>query len=186
MHQIINIIVYADNQIDARGRAEHILNNSLTGDGKSFDYGTFFDDDSSTCSGKARWGEKPSVVKADSIEGKKLINNGMKNTKDEMKSALKEIRELINSFTDEELVEGEIIDAKKKVIIELKNEGDEARGKLGMFQHYCNCFGEYEGSCIFVYDNDGSGIRTNSHLNDALNKWNDGQQVWVIPVDVHS
>jgi len=197
MHQIIRIICYANDKREARERAEEILNDNLVGDNRPFDYGTFFDDDTSTMSGKGRWGYKPSVVLVDSKEGKKLIKDGMKYTKESFIEKIKEVRKMIEFYNNEELFEQKVIDVKKKIIESLEDKKD--TNNLSLFKHYCSCLGEYRGSNIFLYDNDGEGISDSQHLKDVLTKWKSiygienkekdkykGLKVYVVPVDVHS
>lgn len=196
MHQVIRIIVYAEDKINAREKAETILEHNLVGEnGEPFSYGTFFDDDSSTMSGKARWGNLPSVVLADSKEGKKLINDGMKFTKNEFLENLKKVREFIEKYSDEELFEGENLDSRKLIIKELSDKKE--KDDISMAKYYFLCIGQYTGSHIYLYDNDGSGIRDNKHLKNVLEKWNslydkEGKEspyknlkIFVIPIDVH-
>ena len=63
-----------------------------------------------------------------------------------------------------------------------------------MPRYQFQCIGQSGGSGIWLYDNDGSGIRTRHHLDNALTKWPDldytseeykGLDVWVVPADVH-
>ena len=187
MPQVIRIICYSNNKKEARERAEEILNDNLVGEDKPFDYSTFFDDNTSSVSGKSRWGNLPPVCLADSKEGKKLIDEGMKSTKDYFMTHIKDVRELIDFYSDEELFEEKIIDTKKKIIVELENKKDTS--DLHMFKYYCNCLGQYRGHSIFVYDNDGEGIRNYQHLKDVLNKWGakeyKGLKCYVIPCDCH-
>ena len=197
MHQIIKIICYANSQEEARARAEKILNENLVGeDGQPFDYGTFFDEESSV-SGKSRWGNLPPVVLANSKEGKKYIDEGMKATKDSFMGNIKKVRKLIDFYSDEELFEGEVKDTKRKIILSLGENEDKELKDISQFRIRCFWLGQYGGSEIFLYDNDGSGITDTKHLNNVLNKWkclyedkgeknpNKNNQIWVIPCDVH-
>ena len=43
--------------------------------------------------------------------------------------------------------------------------------KLGDARFYMHEAGTYTGRGVYIYDNDGEGIREVSHLNDALEKW---------------
>ncbi len=196
MHQVIRIICYADTSEEARGKAENILNRLCGEDGQPFDYGTFFDEESSA-SGKSRWGNLTPVCLADSKEGKKLIDDGMKATKNSFMETIKSIREMINFYSDEELFDGELKDTKKKIIFSLEDKKDENLNKLSMFKYFCSCLGQYEGTEIFLYDDDGEGIDNSKHLKNVLNKWktiyedegkenpNKDKKAWVIPCDVH-
>ena len=139
-------------------------------------------------SGKSRWGNYPVVALADSKEGKKLIDDGMRFTKEGFIEKIKMIKKLINFYNDDELFEEEIIDIKKKMLKELEDKKDKIGLGISWFKYYCSCVGEYSGTNIYLYDDDGSGIRNNKHLKDVLNKWGkeNDKKVFVIPVDVHS
>ncbi len=115
----------------------------------------------------------------------------MKATKHSIMEHIKKVKEMINFYSDEELFEEEVKDTKKKIILSLEEDkGEKIEQSLSMFRYYCNCLGEYEGTEIFLYDNEGSGIRETKHLKNALNKWDnkDYQKlgVFIIPIDVHS
>ncbi len=196
-HQIIKIICYSKNKEEARAKAEEILNNNLVGEDKSFDYGTFFDEESSV-SGKSRWGNITPVCLADSKKGKQLIKDGMKATKDSFIEHIKIIRKLIDFYSDEELFDEELKDTKRKIILSLEENEDKELKDISQFKIRCFWLGQYRGSEIFLYDDDGEGIQNTKHLKDALNKWkciyedegkenpNKNNQIWVIPIDVHS
>ena len=183
-HQIIKILCYAKDKKEARERAEDILNNNLVGDGKAFDYGNFFDDDDA----KARWGNFPPVVLADTKEGKRLIKEGMRATKEDFKRNLKEVRRLVDFYSNEELVEGEVIDIKKKILEKLNDKDKNPMG-IRLFKYFCFCLGQYQGTCVWLYDDDGSGIRDSENLKNVLNKWGekkDTRNCYIVPIDVHS
>jgi len=189
MHQIIRIIVYADSEESALHRAENILDNNLVGDGYGlFDYGTLFDNNGSEVSGKGRWGDDiPSVVLADSEEGEELIKEGMEYTKESFLDSIKNMREMIGKYSDEELSEEERSGVKEKILKELTGENDEEL-EAGYFRYYCRNIGYSKGSNIWLYDDDGEGIDKSSHLKSVLNKWGskNSLKVYVVPVDVHS
>lgn len=196
-HQIIKIICFAKNKEEAREKAEEILNENLVGDYKPFDYGTFFNEESSI-SGKSRWGNITPVCLADSKEGKKFINEGMKATKDIFMEMIKQVRKHIEFYSNEELFEEEIMDTKKKIILSLDDEENNDLDRISMFKHYCFCLGQYQGTEIFLYDNDGEGINNTQHLRNVLNKWKTiyedekkenpfkNLNTYIIPIDVHS
>jgi len=180
-HQIIYFIVYADDKKEARDKAGELLRH-IVGEGTGFDYGTFFDEDSSV-SGKSRWGNISAVVSVDSKEGKQMIKGGMKATKEGFIEKIKKVKEMINFYSDEELFEGEVIDIRNKILENLK---ENKKLYIRSFRYYCDCLGQYIGTEIWIYDNDGEGIRNNQDLKDVLNKWNMGKKVWIVPCDVHS
>ncbi len=194
MHKVIKIICYASDEKEAREKAEHILNESLVGEWKSFDYGTFFDEESSV-SGKSRWGNLPVVCLADSKEGKKLIADGMKFTREEFEDDIKEVRNLLNNYSNEELFEKEVMDVKTKILEKL--EGKDKKLSISMFKYYCNCISQSRGYGIYLFDNDGESIGDNNHLKSVLSKWKGiyeekqkenpykNLKVFVVPCDVH-
>ena len=192
MHKIIRILCYAENKEEARETAEDILNESLVGENKPFDYGSFFDEEHAI----SRWGKMLVVCLANSKKGKKLIKDGMENTKKDFKENIKKVRELINFYSDEELFEEKTIDIKKQILENLEDKP--ITKNIFMFKYYCNCLGQYKGSNIWIYDNDGEGIRNSEHLKNVLNKWEyiykdkkgeanpyKNLKVFVIPCDCH-
>jgi len=171
MHMVIRAIVYGKNEEEALKRAE-IVFGRLVEDG-SFDYYTLFNDNRATMSGKARWGNLPPVALAKSKEGRKLISDAMKATKDEFYDNVRKLRNALRDFTTEELF---------KMRYGFEDKYDE----YGFdFRYVCNCIGSYSGESVWLYDNDGSGIRDEGHLKDVLTKWNEGKKVYVVPADVH-
>ncbi len=188
-HQVIRIICYAISPEEARAKAEEILNNNLVGEDKPFDYGTFFDEERSV-SGKSRWGNITPVCLADSKEGKKLIDDGMKSTKNCFMDTIRSVRKMIDFYSDEELFEEEVKDTKKKIILSLNDKENDGLRFISLFRYYCYCVGQYVGTEIFLYDQDGEGIRDTKHLKNALDKWGaekyKGLKIWVIPIDVYS
>lgn len=176
MHMVIRAIVYAPTREEGLSKAKSIFEN-MCGEGRVFDYFTSFDDDSSPVSGPKRWGKLPVIAEADSKEGKKLINQAMKYTFENFFEAMKLIKKNIRKFSDKELFEENVKD--------------------DMFRYRCYCVGEYRGPNIWLYDNDGEGIRNYGHLRNVLNKWKsvyknekkpnpyENDKIWVVPADVH-
>ena len=182
MHQLIKIIVYAKNEEDAVLNTENILDR-ICGDGKAFDYGSVLDED-----GEKSWGvEKVSL--ANSKEGKRLIDEGMKDTKEDFMENIKAIRKLIEKYSDDEIFEEEEDlskrDLRKAILDKLENKKQE----YNAWRYYFYKLGQYEGSNIYLYDNDGSGIRNFKHLKDVLNKWGSKDyqdlEIFVVCCDVH-
>ncbi len=194
MHMIIRACVYAKNEEDALDKAKVIFERLCGEGGQPFDYYKTFDEEGSPVSGKGRWGNITPVALATSQEGKKLIDEGMKYTKDNFMEYIKKVRDNLKVYSDEELFEEEVTNDKTKVIQRL-NENNNS--DLSMFKYYCNCVGQYRGSNIFLYDNDGEGINKGSHLRDVLDKWKflyekKGEpnpykdlKCYVVPADVH-
>jgi len=167
MHRIIRALVYSENKEEALDKAKVIFER-LCGEGKAFDYYRMFNEERSSVSGKGRWGNRTPVVLASSKEGKKLIDEVMKYTKDSFMENIKKVREGLINYTDEELFEEVILTDKTKVIQRLNGKTEL---NLDMIRDYCYCVGQYNGNNIFLYDNDGEGIRNNERLNNVLSKW---------------
>ena len=186
MHQVIRAIVYAKDKEGAMDQAKEIFDGLV--ERSIFDYYVTFDEEGHGVSGKDRWGELPVCAKANSEEGKKLIEDGMKYTKDDFMENIKKIHACMSKYSDEELFEG----GK-----ELFAGGEGRRGDIMLFRYYCNHVGQYEGTSIWLYNNDSEGIQTEKELNDTLGKYasiydDNGKKnpyaddtVWVVPADVH-
>jgi len=167
MHYLIGVIVYGKKKEEAFNKAKSILEN-LCGDYKAFDYYSTADDSFS------RW-KGPKVLRVDCKKGKELMTRLMGYTEKNFMEALELVKKALGNYTDEELFE----------------EKDKE-----MFRHRCHCIGQYEGYEIHLYDNDGSGIRTKSHLENVLSKWKclGGEypkkyvdmNIYIVPADVHS
>lgn len=193
MHYLIRVITYADDKVSALNKAKSILD-GLCGDGKEFDYYTTFDDKSSSVSGPARWGKLPVAALAASKVGKKLIDDGMRFTKEEFIEKIKKAREFLKSYADDELFEEEIMNDKSKVIQRLD---DSIPKDLYMFKYYMYSAGRYRGPGIYIYSHEGEGINKSRQLSDELSRWEKlysekGKtnpdrflKVWVVPADVH-
>jgi hypothetical protein len=178
MHQVISAIVYAEDKEEALDNAKGIFD-GLVEEGV-FDYYRTFDEDGSGISGRDRWGDLPVCAEADSQEGKKLIDDEMKYTKDEFMENIKKIRETLSKFSDEDLF-----------------SRDEDNSDVNLFRYHCYWIGQHKGTSVWLYNDDGDGIRSEEELNRALDKYVDlykeeGEEnpytddtVWVVPADVH-
>lgn len=176
MHQIIRAIVYAKDQDEAVQEARKVFER-LSDGGDPFDYFVLFNEDGNGVAGSDRWGKIPAVVKADSPEGKRLIDEGMKYTMQEAERSLSRIRYALQKYSDEELLSSK----------ELK---DYDEGWLD-FLYECYCLGMRVGYKVYLYDNDGEGVKDYKTLYNVLHKGEDNKvykdlDVWVVPADVHS
>ena len=197
MHMVICCLVYAPNKEEALTKAKGVLDRLCGEHDEPFDCYTTFDNEGSPVSGKGRWGNLPAVVRADSPEGKKFIDEGMKATRDEFMENMRRIRRGLDNMTDDDLFSEELVshDARAKKVFDPKPDAFDYNPR--MIKHLMHSAGQYVGPEIFLYDNDGSGIRSPKHLKDVLNKWPtlyDGSgkenpykffHTWVIPADVH-
>lgn len=111
--------------------------------------------------------------------GKREIEQALTHQRAAFIANIAKIRERLGKLSDDELFE-------------------ERSGENGLpTRFYMHHAGEYEGSDTWLYDNDGAGIQTPDHLQDALNKWQclyedkkepnpyASLRVWVSVVDVH-
>jgi len=178
MHMIIKILVFAGDEEEAVDEAHTVLEN-LCGDDRPFDYFNTFDGGSAT----ERWGELPEAVRVCGDFGTEkcnecnerfhcyttqmnaMIKEAMEDTKQSFIDNLTRIKEYITTHTDDQLFEE------------------------SWFKFRCNQVGQDAGPCVWLYDQDGEGIRNTEHLNHVLNKWNDDglakKNLYVVPADVH-
>jgi hypothetical protein len=183
MHMVIRALVYAKTKQEALSKAESIFDN-LSGDGKSFDYYTMFDDDTSEVSGKGRYGNIPAALKVPTKAAMAMIQEGMDATKREFRRNIDKVRQALATYTDDEIFEEEKRDCT-------------TNSDITMARYYMYSVGKYDGSSYWLYNNDGSAIRTTKELRDALAKYASyydqpgntnpykDLQVWVVPADVH-
>lgn len=183
MHMLIAAIVRADNKTDALNLAKHVFDDLV--DARVFDYYNTFDDKYA----RARWGEQPLAAKLESEDGRQLLHELMDATKDDLLENLCTIRELLQEQTDEDIWNGDDFDclpADKKVFRVLKN-GDKRvdfEKSVRYFRHCCLGVGRYSGPSIYLYDENGEGIRDLTDLKHLLEQENK-DKLWIVPADVH-
>lgn len=144
---------------------------------RAFDYYTTFDEDGLGVSGEDRWGDLPTVAKADSEDGQELIQRAMDGMKKNFERNVEKIKKAVNNYEPEELMDC------------LSIEDDD----VSMFRHYCYKIGQYRGFEVRLYDQVGEGIRNERHLENVLNKWPEvsdegkyeDEEIYVVPADVH-
>ena len=177
MHMIIRAIVFAKNNDDALNKAE-IVFKRLCEDQRPFDYYAMFDTPGTAVSGAGRWGQMEAVSLASSRQGLKLINEGMKYQKESFLQGISRLKQHL-----------------KRGIDELWLNNTAWKKDIGSFHYTCHQLGQYSGGEVFLYDQDGEGIRSETHLDDVLNRWADKEgvipeeysdlKVYVVPADVH-
>lgn len=117
--------------------------------------------------------------KVGSKEGQKIISDSMAWTKSEFMANIKRLRAAIAKHTDEQAYQ------------QYHAKIDEDIRFLGY------SIGRYKGPDIYIYDNDGEGIRHPEHLRNAIEKWpdlcgetrkrlNEAGEVWVVQADAHA
>ena len=164
MHMIIRNIVYANSKKEAISVASHNFENLCEGQ-RPFDYYDMFDD-----GGSSVWGDRcPEIALLDSPEGRKMIVDGWSATLRDMRENLRQIKKLTEGKKVTEIMR----DIRKDWL-----------------QYYFKSVGDYQGDSVWLYDHDAEGIKDRSHLNKALNKWDNDKQyqglsVYIVPADVH-
>ena len=177
MHMIIRAIVYADDKLAALKKAKEVFE-YLTDGEKPFDYyGLFGNDDYA----EDRWGHFKSVYNLTEKDGIRLVEEGWESTVKDMEEYFEKGKEYLNKC--------------KTVHDILSPDPKDADASMGRW--YLGKLGSYDGSSVWLYDNDGSGIATRDHLDNTISKWKclyedrdkknpyAGLDVWVVPADVH-
>jgi len=179
MHMKPAALVFADSEGEAVEMARGVFR-QLCLNQEPFDYFELMQMDGET----GNWKEGEVAYKQDSPEFSKIVTKRMEYTKLEFMRYLKDIRRALKSKTDEQLFAARFGDVKvgKKTV---------------MFRYSCGILGQYHGSGIWLYDQDGEGIREPGHLKDVEDKWPDiheevgkpnpyaGKKLWAVVADVH-
>lgn len=195
MHMVIRAIVYAKDKEDGIEKATEIFDRMCGDDGNApFDYYNLFDDEFAV----DRWGKKSAIARADSEDGKKLIQEGFEFGKNNFKKNILMVRNWLDTHTDEELFNEDRSEKCEKCERLKKEYPQQHYLEHDMFKHICHCIGMYKGASHWIYDNDGEAITNEEHLKNVLSKWakyNDsnpkmrdefkGLNVYVVPADVH-
>ena len=164
MHMIIRNIVYANSEKEALSVAENNFQNLCEGQ-RPFDYYDLFDD-----GGSSYWGDKyPEVALSGSVKGRKMVVDGWGATLRDMRYHLRKIKEVTEGKSVTEIMRGI---------------------RKDWLQYHYKSVGDYYGESVWLYDHDAEGIKDRSHLNKALNKWDNDKQyqglsVYIVPADVH-
>lgn len=172
MHQLIYGLVYDESHADGLERAKYDVFQPLVEE-HVFDYYVTFEEDGHGVAGRDRWGELPAVVEADTQRGQQLINRGWDATVEEYWRGFKRVEEFIHEHEPSEFWRDPDLYAQYQLD----------------FQR----IGEHHGPGTFLYDQDGEGIRHESHLESVQNYWREeyadelyeNQDLYVVPADVH-
>ena len=162
MHMTIGIITFGENKPIARDVAKGILADMLGEGNQPFDYGN----------------ETGKTVSVKGDIGRRIISRCMRATTAEFLQSIKNVRRHLEQFTDKQLATSELI----------VGTGEDELDSTGMAKFWMYKAGQYKGNTIYLYDNDGEGIRTREHLTNALRQWSKpvkGQKVYVTPFDVN-
>lgn len=179
-HQIISAIVKAENETEALEKGKEIFEN-LCGEGNPFDYYTTFEGEGTVVSGKGRFGDVPAVMNVDSEEGKKWIDKFMGITKKEFNDNLQKIRKVLEHYSDDDIFEGEVQSDTSKVVEKLCKTKDI---DLYSARYFMYCCGRYSGYNIWLYNDEGEGIRNKRDLGYMVD--GNDKNKYIIPADVHS
>tara|TARA_R100001082_G_scaffold105683_1_gene77963 strand:+ start:194 stop:688 length:495 start_codon:yes stop_codon:yes gene_type:complete len=163
MHMVIRNIVYANSESEALSISHSNFDNLCEG-GRPFDYYDTFDN-----GGTSYWGRKLSPTsKINTEEGRKLIVDGWRNTLRDMRYHLQEIQKITENKSALEIIKS------------LKHNH---------LQYHYKSIGDYRGSGVWMYDNDGEGIKSRKHLDNVINKWGANEyrdkDIYIVPADVH-
>jgi len=181
MHMVIRAIVHARDEEEAMEKAKRVFEGLVKAD--RFDYYTTFDDTSSKMSGPARWGPLPPVARADSKEGKRLIEEGMTYTWEDFKYYIAKVRRLLREFSDRELFEEEPEEVKS-IAMGLKSDED-LLSDLRLIDIYLKHAARVRGPTAWLYDGEGYPITNRRCLRIALEPREKGTRAYVVPADVH-
>ena len=168
MHMTIRAIVYAENKNNAVSQAEGVFTRLVERD--TFDYYSLFGEGAEDI-----WGDRIVASKYKTKEGKKLVKDGWDFTYRDTKEYFKKVKKILKKYKNvDDFLDGDTFD-----------------------RWYLYKLGAYEGSSLWLYDDDGSGIRDEKHLNNVLDKWKHlyedkninnpykNKDIWVVPADVH-
>src|SRR4051794_33010273 len=106
MHMVIRAIVYARTERGALVEARRVFDR-LTDGSSPFDWYLTFDQNGKGNAGRDRWGKLPVVARADTEEGKRLIEEGWCLTRNASREALAAVRGAVQDFSDAELLAGD-------------------------------------------------------------------------------
>lgn len=169
MHMTIGAIVYAEDEEVALEKGKMIFDRLV--ERGCFDYYTTADEESI--------GELP-VYRADSPQGKDFIRNRWNATQKNFMEAYKKCKWILENMTPEQIIEDRMPES-------LLKEAEDV-GVIGI-RVWFNEIGAYQGPSVYLYDDDGEGIRSEWHLKGALEKWCSPKyeklNIYVVPADVH-
>lgn len=160
MHQIIYVLVRSkdNSQSAALYQAKSALDTIVHERSNGFDYYTTFDNKDSTVSGKARYGEKPTVTSLDSEEGSEMFEEAKQNQWQHFQDAMDTLRKHVNEDSDYQIY------------------GD----SMSLF--WINEIGEKR--YVKLFTELGDKLSNDSKINTYLEGCND-EDVYIIPADVH-
>lgn len=168
MHMLIFLLTSGLSSEDALNSAKRIVLDHFIGEQGPFDYAVPFDDDYTDVAGKNRWKNIPAVMKADSPEALKIIDDMMKQQRLEFDENILALRDILSKKTGDDLFEDDDI------------------------RYRCHVLSCCNGPHVRLYLDDQAIIRKKD-LKDAyerheklnVNTWEKKRDLWLVPFDVH-
>lgn len=175
IHDLYGIIRYANNKGEALASAREFMYEMVRMD--IFDWCAFFDEPAATDA----YGHYPLVMGGNTKIATMFIEDRWHHQRSEDMEYIAAIREYLQHATDEQAFNNETI---------ILPDGTK---NTTMFRHYAYMIGQYQGSEVRLYDQDGEGIRDDKHLKFALNYWEGSAappldrklSLFIVPVFAH-
>ncbi len=155
MHKLVRVLVEATDKEEAMDKATDVME-QLT-EREVYDWYVSFEDDFPT-SGKNRWGEYEPVYPMTSEMGKKLIDDGIDATIEELNKALDYIREELAKKTNTEILKDYYLQSKFATV------GSNGEG-------------------VWIYDEWAEPIKSKEEVEEVTKGIE--YRFWVVPFDVH-
>ena len=98
MHMVIYALVETSTHDDALATGKSVFDRLVGANphaGAVFDYYVTFDEEDTSVTGKARWGDLPTAASVDSDDGQDLLERGWEATKGEFERNLERVKEAL-------------------------------------------------------------------------------------------
>jgi len=162
MHKVIYAIVEASTKNDALTIGNHVFNRVVNGQtytASVFDYYVCSNRDGLRLAASDRSEDIPPAAPVDSEEGQQMVERAWTETRDRFEQHLVKIRQTLETRSDEQILND--VDDVRKRFRELGVQG---------------------GLSILLYNEHGTGIRTQDELNQALAA---SDNLWIVSADVY-
>ncbi len=162
MHQIIYAIVEAESSDRAFEMAEEIFDGLVGVDHRnpSFDYYTTFDEEDTTVSGEARFGERPTIASLASDEGSEMFERAKQNQWERFKDRIQTIEDAIQEKSYAGLYDDRMLRR------DLRSAGGGQNVNTILFGRH------------------GSPLQSDQRIQREIED-SDPEELWIIPADVH-
>lgn len=169
MHYLVKLIVSGEDKEDA-------LRNAVADADSLCEQGRF-----DWYSEEGRWG-KSQAFRVRSKTGKKHIEDGMSAHRDDFDRALKHIRYMMENYSDDE-----IYNEQFGAYEDIKEFLPEDVNYLSKYQFYVAA-GDKTGPYVYSLDGDvwGGCLEKERDLKYVLDKDDDNNKLWVVPIDFHN